>query len=278
MSLLMRALTRALIWRRIIRGFRGLTLTSQLNLFVSALVDILASLIVKPSNPLLHLSGLYLSSEGLTVYVRGGTDDLYNLLPGREGSVDLVIRRVLRSGDVFVDVGANVGYYTLLAARKGCKVVAVEPVPQTLAVLRINLRLNRLEGLVTVVGKCAWSSRGHVKLAIPQGKFFGLASTVLNRGKSATVDIECVDLDSVLCSYSEVRLMKIDVEGAEYEVLKGADSALRKTDFIVVELTRNVKNIIGMLLGKGYRIKRLGFSTYILASNDIKIVEEGQGC
>lgn len=72
--------------------------------------------------------------------------------------------------------------------------------------------------------------------------------------------------------------MKIDVEGAEYEVLKGADNALRKIDFIVVELTRNVKNTIGLLLGEGYRIKRLGFSTYILASNDIKIVEEGQGC
>ncbi|MEM0120787.1 MAG: FkbM family methyltransferase [Thermoprotei archaeon] len=82
----------------------------------------------------------------------------------------------------------------------------------------------------------------------------------------------------MLCSYPEVRLMNVDVEGAEYEVLKGADNALRKTDFIVVELTRNVKNTIGLLLGKGYRIKRLGFSTYILASNDIKIVEEGQGC
>ncbi|MEM1690719.1 MAG: FkbM family methyltransferase [Thermofilaceae archaeon] len=277
MSRLMRALARAFIWRRIIHSFRGLTLTSQLNLFVSALADILASLIVKPSNPLLLLSGLYLSSEGLTVYARGGTDDLYHLLPGREGSVDLAIRRMLRSGDVFVDVGANVGYYTLLAARKGCKVIAVEPVPQTLAVLRINLRLNRLEDLVTIVGKCAWSSRGHVKLAIPQGKFFGLASAVLNRGKGATVDIECVDLDGVLCSYPEVRLMKVDVEGAEYEVLKGADNALRKTDFIVVELTRNVKNTIGLLLGKGYRIKRLGFSTYILASNTSKVVKE-RGC
>ncbi|MEM4863348.1 MAG: FkbM family methyltransferase [Candidatus Nezhaarchaeales archaeon] len=82
----------------------------------------------------------------------------------------------------------------------------------------------------------------------------------------------------MLCSYPKVRLMKVDVEGAEYEVLKGADNALRKIDFIVVELTRNVKNTIGLLLGEGYGIKRLGFSTYILASNDIKIVEEGQGC
>ena len=61
------------------------------------------------------------------------------------------------------------------------------------------------------------------------------------------------------------------MEGAEYEVLKGADNALRKTDFIVVELTRNVKNTIGLLLGKRYRIKRLGFSTYILASNAVRL-------
>ncbi|MEM3137437.1 MAG: FkbM family methyltransferase, partial [Thermofilaceae archaeon] len=89
---------------------------------------------------------------------------------------------------------------------------------------------------------------------------------------------ECVDLDSVLCSYPEIRLMKIYVEGAEYEVLKGADNALRKTDFIVIELTRDMRDIIGLLLKKGYRIKHLGFSTYILAFNAIKIVEEGRRC
>lgn len=67
-------------------------------------------------------------------------------------------------------------------------------------------------------------------------------------------------------------------EGAEYEVLKGADIALRKTDFIVIELTRDVKDIVGLLLRKGFKIKRLKFSTYILAFNAAKIARKERRC
>lgn len=271
MQNLRRFLARAFIWGHILRNFHGLTVFSQLNLFISALIDLLLSFFAKPYNPTLLFPGLYLSSEGLTVFVRGRTDDLYHLVPRREGDVDFLIRRVLRHGDVFVDVGANVGYYTLLAAKKGCKVIAIEPVPQTIAVLKINLRLNRLEDRVIVIDRCAWSLRSKVKLIIPQGKFFGSTTALFDRAEGTIIEVEGIDLDSILRNQPNIRMIKIDVEGLEYEVLKGALDTLKKTDLIVVELSRNAKEIIGFLLKTGYRIKRLRFTTHILAYNVVKI-------
>jgi hypothetical protein len=55
------------------------------------------------------------------------------------------------------------------------------------------------------------------------------------------------------------------VEGAEYEVLKGLEKVLSKTKFIIVELSRNVPEILNLLSEKGFRIKKLHFTTYILA-------------
>ena len=67
--------------------------------------------------------------------------------------------------------------------------------------------------------------------------------------------------------YSD-KLIKIDVEGGEYEVLKGLEKVLPKTKFIIVELTRNVPEILNLLSEKGFRIKKLHF-TYILAYRHI---------
>ncbi len=54
-----------------------------------------------------------------------------------------------------IDVGADVGYYTLLAASRGATVTALEPVPETVAVLMAVVRVNRLEGRVRAVPVCA---------------------------------------------------------------------------------------------------------------------------
>ncbi|MEM1661238.1 MAG: FkbM family methyltransferase [Candidatus Bathyarchaeia archaeon] len=232
------------------------------------------SFLTEVSNPILLFSGIYLSSEGLVVFARGKTEDLYYLLPKREEDVDFLIKYLLRPGDVFVDVGANVGYYTLLAAKKGCKVVAIEPIPQTNTVLRINLRLNRLGGNVDVINKCAWSSKKSMKLIIPQGKYYGLSRVLLNDIEGIVVEVECIDLDSVLHDQLDVRMIKIDVEGAEYEVLRGARETLRKTNFVIIELSRNMKDTVSFLLEMGYRVKRLRFATYILAYNKIKLAKD----
>jgi len=98
--------------------------------------------------------------------VRGDTDDLYNL--------DAFIRSRLREGVVFVDVGANVGYYTLVVSKLvGAvdRVYAIEPSSSTAAGLRVNVKLNRC---------------GNVMLKTP-ASMYGYASAV-REGASVIVN------------------------------------------------------------------------------------------
>ena len=83
------------------------------------------------------------------------------------------------------------------------------------------------------------------------------------------IPVKCIRLDKILNKYSEIKLIKIDVEGAEYEVLKGLEKVLPKTKFIIVELSRNVPEILNLLSEKGFKIKKLHFTTYILAYRHI---------
>ena len=135
---------------------------------ISSIIDLFITLITTPINPILLFSGIYLVKPlDVIIYVRGKTEDLYCFLPGREGLVNDFIASILQPGDVFVDVGANIGYYTILGALRGSLVIAVEPVPTTIAVLKTNLKLNQITNVI-VVDKCAWNKRERIRLKIPQ--------------------------------------------------------------------------------------------------------------
>jgi FkbM family methyltransferase len=255
------------LWLNIFKEFKGLTFKSWINLFLSPLFHI----------PYVTFSGgvgnattlwdslFYIRTLRAIVYIRGKTEDIYFLMPGREGEVDIAIRSLLKPGDVFVDIGANVGYYTLVAAMRGCHVVSVEPVPSTVAALWVNVRLNKLRG-VELVPYCAWHEDGTIYIQIPLGRYYGLASAFYGRETMAVkIPVKCIRLDKILDKYREIKLIKIDAEGAEYEVLKGLEKVLPKTKFIIVELSRNVPEILNFLSEKGFRINKLHFTTYILA-------------
>jgi hypothetical protein len=77
--------------------------------------------------------------------------------------------------------------------------------------------------------------------------------------------VKAFPLDEVLGSVEYVDLIKIDVEGAEYEVLKGAKNTLLKTKCVVIELTRNVKEVLEFLMNFGFKIKKTNLPAYIIA-------------
>lgn len=250
--------------------FRGLTLKSAINLYLSSLIDILLYVVSGHKyNPKTLFSGLYLvKPHNFYIFARGGTDDLYHCLFRRESDVEDLIYKTLEKGDVFVDVGANVGYYTLLASSllgpRGV-VISVEPVPETFKVLLRNIKLNGVNNVVAVP-KAAWNNFAKLKICIPR-KWYGLASVF--RGKSLQRDevtiVDAIPLDSVLGMYSEIKLVKIDVEGAEYQVLKGTRKALKKTRYVIFEFSREKDGIIHLLREEGFKIRKLKFATYVLA-------------
>ncbi|MCL5445113.1 MAG: FkbM family methyltransferase [Actinobacteria bacterium] len=127
-----------------------------------------------------------------------------------------VWQRHLQPGDLFVDVGANVGTYSVLAASLGASVVAVE---DTAALLRENIELNGFN-TVEVVQAAAGAVPGSVRYTS------GLDS--VNRiDSTGAVEVEMVTLDQLIGSRT-VAGLKVDVEGFELEVLKGATSALSR--------------------------------------------------
>lgn len=132
---------------------------------------------------------------------------------------------LLRPGDLFCDVGANAGAYTVLAARAvGSSVIAMEPVPKTFDVLMQNVHLNgiseRVEARRIGVGREAASLQFTTTL-------LG-ANHVVSQAAENTVDAEVLPLDSILGDRVPL-MIKIDVEGFESEVLAGASRTLRSS-------------------------------------------------
>lgn len=162
--------------------------------------------------------------------------------------------RVLASGDVAVDVGANIGLYTLqfsrLVGEQG-RVHAFEPAPENARRLRINVLLNGA-GNVHVSECAVYSSSGSVTLNLFEqrlGSWNTLGSPTLpdpfNRGHtiapSASLDVPATTLDEYAedAGIDRIALLKVDVEGAEPDVLAGAAELLaaRRIGTILFEVS-----------------------------------------
>ena len=268
---LFRLKSRSRIWRKIYRELEPETFIGWLGLIVSVLYDTALYCIV----PKLALSpksifSLNLYSPALKFYVRGVTDDIYNVLPFREMDVHEAILGNLRSGDVFIDGGANIGYYTILGARAvgdGGTVVAIEAAKTTAKVLAYNLEINNITNAI-VVNKAIQSNPDlkTTQLVLANGNY-GMA-TVAKPGKNVFTQkliVNVTTIDNICHQYKHIRMLKLDIEGAEYSALKGAADTLVKTDFTVVECNESMIEIGKLLTQHGFNVRKLNFTTYILS-------------
>lgn len=127
---------------------------------------------------------------------------------------------LLQKGDLFVDVGANVGSYTMLAsAAVGAECVSVEPVPSTYQWLQSNIKLNDAEPLVTALNVAVGGEKGKLNMTASEGAMNHVISNSSSQPEDA-ISISVETLDRVLESKRPV-LMKVDVEGFEAEVVRG---------------------------------------------------------
>lgn len=145
----------------------------------------------------------------------------------------------MREGeDVFVDVGANVGVYTVLAAG-GAKVrsVAVEPVPETFRRLERNVAFNGLNDLTELHNVGAGDRKGHLNFTT---NLDAVNHVVRETGAANTpsMSIPVMTLDDLLAN-TDVTCLKIDVEGFEANVVNGASSVLERAALQVVIMETN---------------------------------------
>lgn len=139
-----------------------------------------------------------------------------------------IIRRMLDHVQIFVDVGANLGYYTCLAAQHKKRVVAFEPQQQNLSCLMQNLTVNGYQDQVEIFPLALSEKPGLLTLYGASGPSASLVKNWAGYSAKHSQQIPVSTLDTVLGSRfdSERLFIKIDVEGAEYQVLSGAHAAL----------------------------------------------------
>lgn len=263
-----RIFNRLMIWLNILKNVRGITFKTQLGLFLSALIDIFFHVAGSSlaASPRVYVSGItYSKSYDAYFYVRAFSDDLYSVMPEREGDVNKLILGCLKEGDVFIDVGANIGYYSVLVGKivgENGRIISVEPIPSTAKVLNLNLRLNKLRNF-KVIQKAAWGNNRIITMHIPKG-FFGMASVYKLLRATDLLVVEGVALDRIF-EVPKVYLLKIDAEGSEYQILKGMRKTLKKTRYVVLEASIKKDEIIHLLREEGFKIRKMRFTTYIFA-------------
>lgn len=202
------------------------------------------------------------------------------LTGGFEESVEKIIGQFVKPGDVVVDVGAHIGYFSILMSRqvgKDGKVYAFEPTPSTYALLKQNcLSFTNIH----VVNKAVFSKITKLKL-----QDFGILYLALNSLFSPRInkklpmekrEVETIDLDTYFSKSEKPNFIKIDAENSEYEIIKGMENLLRtKRPTICMEFggcgkksTKNSKELLDFLYNAKYEIfyfNRGAIKTYSLS-------------
>lgn len=224
--------------------------------------------VIKPDQPLGKLLRLPLRSippdaaipiltgpgRGLRWRVGSGTHGCW--LGTYEREKVALLHRLLGPKSVFVDVGAHAGYFSLVAARtvgQDGAVVAIEPDARNIQRLRDHIALNCLTN-VAVHEAAAGASNGWARFQSSHSSYQGRLS-------GEGVPMQVVTLDTAVAStHRRVDLIKIDVEGAEYDVLQGTSLLLRRDRPVLLLATHSVdlrRKCEDLLASHGYLTNRL---------------------
>lgn len=166
---------------------------------------------------------------------------------GEHERVELnVIERIIQPEDTCVDIGANIGLYSILMGKRAYngKVFSFEPVPINRSLLMLNIALNNLQN-INVIDAVVGDTEGMIDFSISMDGAYSSIISTNRKGEQEKINAKAVTLDSYFCSHEEkVDFIKIDVEGAELMVLKGAERLLTDGEFgpraMLVEL--NARN------------------------------------
>ncbi|MCV0430405.1 FkbM family methyltransferase [Nitrosopumilus sp.] len=184
------------------------------------------------------------SPEGIIFVARPKFEDLARFLFSEVIAKWEPFSLITGKNNVIIDLGANVGYYTLKLSKKNkdCKIIAIEPDPNTFKILSQNCELNNLKN-IALHNVAISEENGTVKLF--QSKTHSGTSSILSKSYSQneSVSIKSITLDNLLGNlYKKIDWLKIDVEGSELFVLKGASNTLKITNKIIIELHEEILN------------------------------------
>ena len=223
-----------------------------------------------PRDALAWVQVLHGPGQGLWLHLNPRTGRVY-FEGGGEPEVQEALQQHVRPGITFYDIGANIGFFALLAARlvgKQGRVVAFEADPEIAVRLREHVARNA-HGWISVEEKAVWSE--------PRTVFFeridpaaspdrGLGH-VVSEGAEDTIRVSAISLDDYTRTQPPPDFLKCDVEGAEVEVFRGAQRLLtEKRPGIICEMhsENNQRVLVEELSRLGYTCRPCG-TNHVLA-------------
>lgn len=208
-----------------------------------------------------------------------------------------LIEKELKEGDIFIDIGANIGYHTLTAAkkvgRKG-KIYAFEPEPKNFSLLTKNVAANNYSDRCVLICKGVSKKTGREKLYLDPFNygghalfdhfqkpevFLGARAPKTSEG-SNFIEIEVVSIDDFLGNNKVVNVIKMDIEGAEALAIEGMLETLRANDHLAVfsefspvsmaMLDSNPEKFLETFAGLGFEVFSLNERRKTLTKTSIK--------
>lgn len=180
----------------------------------------------------------------------------------------------------FVEVGASHPFDLSVSwpfERAGWNGILIEPIPECAELLRINRSATVVECACTSPNAPA---TGILTIQSVGGVSSTMSENFLFKGESSSIEVDCRTLDSILKEHDvkKINLLSIDVEGFEYDVLKGLNLEIYRPDLIFIEDHMHYKHSHRHLVNHGYKIiRRTGPNNWYIPSNfdhDLNLFEQ----
>ena len=223
--------------------------------------------------------------QGSKMYLDPG-DSLDLSINGVYGELDTkIIRDNIKEGDIVIDVGANIGYYTLIFAQlvgASGKVFAFEPEPKNFELLQKNVKVNDYSNTINE-NYAVSDSNGNVSLFLAKNGIVGhrISNFDINLNSILVKKITLDDYFTKLNLIDKINFVKIDVEGFEFGVLKGMTRIIEKSKNLKLFLEFNrvgieaagfdPKEILDFLYKNNFKIYFLNYN-----ENSIKEADKNQ--
>ena len=195
----------------------------------------------------------------------------------RKNQLKVKILKSIKKDFVFFDIGANTGWYSMLAALSGeSKIISFEPVKEHLECLTQTIFLNKLENRITVSDFAISDTKGEAEILLA-GTGSSLEGSFLEKAEGGVRKIKITTLDSYVENnkISSPDFIKIDIEGHEYKALIGAKNTISTSlPILFIEIAYTLKNINRKFINPNYKetfslLDSLGYQTYIVKKDTI---------
>jgi FkbM family methyltransferase len=182
-----------------------------------------------------------------------------------------LLKEWLKPGDWSIDVGANIGYYTLEMARcvgTSGRVFAIEPMPETFDLLAGNIRTSDTRN-VTLMNIAASSSAAIASMDLPTFEDSGVENFYQARlSDGGSYPVLCLPLDGIPFA-QRVKLIKVDAEGHDLDVLKGAETLIARDGPVLIVEAAIDSEIAAWLRHHGYTVTAATGSSNVIAIPEV---------